>query len=821
MMVGEEVRVDVDAVIEAMTLKEKCACLTGEGYWELGGCPRLGVGPILVSDGPHGLRRQAGAADNLGLADSEPAVCFPTASAAACTFDVGLVRAMGEALGDEAREQGVAVVLGPGANLKRSPLCGRNFEYFSEDPYVAGHLAAAYIEGVQSRGVGTSLKHFACNNQETNRLIVDAVVDERALHELYLEPFRIAVERARPWTVMCAYNLLSGTYCSESERLMGQGRAWGFDGAYVCDWGAENDNAASLPAGLDLVMPGPRPDYRADVEAAVRAGALREERLDEAVSRVLELHAKHEAACGMDVRMRAEERLDVARAVAAEAAVLLENDGVLPIAPGARVAVIGAFAKEPRYQGAGSSKINPVSLDCAWDALEASGAACVFAPGYDVATGETSEALLDGAARAAAAADVAVVFVGLPDAWESEGSDRADMKLPAGHDALVERVCAANTDTVAVLQGGSPVELPWRGGPRAILLSYLAGCRGGRATADLLLGRANPSGKLAETWPERLADTPCAGFFPEKGRQALYRESVYTGYRYYDAAGAKVAYPFGYGLSYTTFSYRDLRVEADGEGGFAVSCLVRNEGGMFGKEAVQLYVAPLDPGAFRPPQELKGFAKVALEAGEERRVELPLPRRAFASYDADAGAWRVEAGIYEVRLAASSRDVRLRARVEVAGSPRRDDGAPDVYRRVRPGGFTDEAFKELYGRPLPKKVVAMRPYTANATVGDLKASLVGRAVHFFLRHELRLFLPDDAAARAQAELAVMDAPLRALAMSGTDMNLVDAVVDIVNYRFVRGFRKLRALKSRSAAKAASPDGSPPAPCEDDVVCRGR
>ena len=442
---------DVPAAVAAMTLEEKCACLAGEGYWELGGCPRLGIAPITVSDGPHGLRRQAGSADNLGLAGSEPAVCFPTASAAACSFDADLVRTMGEALGDEAREQGVAVVLGPGVNMKRSPLCGRNFEYYSEDPHLAGELAAAYIEGVQSRGVGTSLKHFACNNQETNRLIVDAVVDERALHELYLEPFRIAVEKARPWTMMTAYNLLDGAYCSENAGLLALARdEWGFDGAYVSDWGAENDNKASLPAGLDLVMPGPRADYRADVAAAVRAGEISGGQLDAAVRRILELHAKHAAAEGTPVARSLDERLDVARAVAEGSAVLLENDGALPLDPGARVAVIGAFAREPRYQGAGSSKINPVSLDCAWDALAAAGVAASYAPGYDAATGETDGSLLDEAARNASAADVAVVFVGLPDASESEGADRADM---AAHNEALPSVRRRNLlDGIAFLR---------------------------------------------------------------------------------------------------------------------------------------------------------------------------------------------------------------------------------------------------------------------------------------------------------------------------------------------------------------------------------
>lgn len=792
---------DIDAVLGQMTLEEKCACLTGEGYWVLGGCPRLGVQPIAVSDGPHGLRKQSGASDNLGLSESDPAVCFPTASATACCFDADLVRQMGEALGDEAREQGVAVVLGPGVNMKRSPLCGRNFEYFSEDPFLAGQLGAAYIQGVQSRGVGTSLKHFACNSQETNRLIADSVVDERALHELYLEPFRIAVEQGRPWTVMTAYNLLNGTYCSENAWLMNEVARgeWGFEGAFVCDWGAQSSNAGSLPAGLDLVMPGKRPDYRAAVADAVRAGDVSAADLDRAVRNVLGLHARCEKAAAVPPprTLGAAERLDVAQRVAEASAVLLENDGILPLAPGCRLAVVGAFAKEPRYQGAGSSKINPVALDCAFDELEALGAVCSFAPGYDAQTGAASEEQLDEAARVAAQAEVAVVFAGLPDASESEGSDRADMALPEGCNRLVERVCAANPNTVVVLQGGSPVELPWRGRPRAVLLSYLAGCRGGRATANLLAGRANPSGKLAETWPVRLADTPCAGFYPAPGRQVPYRESIFNGYRYYDAAEAGVAYPFGHGLSYTSFAYEDLRIEPDGEG-FRASFVLRNVGKRTGGEAVQLYVAPRNAGAFCAPQQLKGFAKVVLEAGGRERVSIALPRRAFAHYDTVAAAWRVEQGVYDVRVAASSRDVRLSAAVEVPGDPRRDDGAPQAYRRVRAGGFSAEAFSALYGRPFPKVLVPMRPYTPNATVGDLKSSLLGRIVHAILRHELKLLVRDDRAARKAAELMVMDVPLRSLAMSGVDMGLVDAVVDILNYRFIRGFRRLARLKPADA-----------------------
>lgn len=800
---------DIDAIVSEMTLEEKCACLTGTDYWTLGGCPRLGVAPLVVADGPHGLRKQQGPADNLGIAKSEPAVCFPTASASACSFDVDLMKRMGEAIGDEAREQQVDIVLGPGVNMKRNPLCGRNFEYFSEDPYLAGELAASYIEGVQSRGVGTSLKHFAANNQETNRLIVDSVIDERALHELYFEPFRIAIEKARPWTVMTAYNLLNGVYCSENSYLMetvARGQ-WGFAGAFLTDWGAENDNAASLPAGLDIVMPGPRPDYRADVHAAVASGALEESLLDKAVERVLKLHEQCEARAGARATHDARARLSIAREVAEGSAVLVKNDGALPLAADTSIALVGAFAEDPRYQGAGSSKINPVALCCAAEGLSSRGAACAYAPGYDRKTGETDEGMLAEAIERSRSADAAIVFVGLPDAAEAEGADRADMSLPDGHNRLVAAVCDANPNTVVVVQGGAPVELPWRDRPNAILLGYLAGCEGGSAVAAILFGDVNPSGKLAETWPARLADVQNANAYPASGRQARYTESIYAGYRYFDAAGVEPAYPFGFGLSYTAFEYSDLSIERADEG-FEVSCSVRNSGDRAGAEVVQLYVAPVDPGAFMAFQQLKGFAKTRLEPGEEKRVTMALPRRAFARYDTAGGDWIVEGGCYEVRLSASSRDVRLSDTVYVAGSAKRPDGAPDAYHRVAPGGFTDEAFLALYGRPFPKVLTAMRPYTANATVGDLKTSLIGRLVQAALRRELKTLVPDDKEMRAAFDKAAMDTPLRAVAMSGIDMNVVKGVVDILNYRFIRGIKRLRAVNSR-AKDAEGPQGERP------------
>ncbi|MEG1840153.1 MAG: glycoside hydrolase family 3 C-terminal domain-containing protein [Raoultibacter sp.] len=787
-----------DHIIESMTLEEKCALLTGADYWHLVDLAKWGISPFMMSDGPHGLRKQAGAGDNLGLNESVAATSFPTASASACSFDINLLQNMGRALGEECRKEGISMLLGPGVNMKRSPLCGRNFEYFSEDPYLAGHLGAAYIQGVQSCGVGTSLKHFAGNNQETNRLIIDSVIDDRALREVYLQAFEIAVRAAQPWTLMTAYNLLNGSYCSQDSWLMSQlaREEWGFEGAFVTDWGALNSNDESLPAGLDLVMPGTRIDYRLDVAAAVQAGTIARDDLDAAVRHLLALcdraHAGQQLAYTCDMA----EHLVVARSIAEQSAVLLENDGILPLDVTARVAVIGAFAKQPRYQGAGSSKINPIALDTTWDALCEAGVDAHYAAGYDRETGASSEALIEEAVAQAAQNAVALLFIGLPDSLESEGYDRSDMEIPAAHATLVKRVCAANPNTVLILQGGSPFIIPHKEMPRAILLSYLAGCQGGHATANLLLGTVNPSGKLAETWPASLADTPCGSAFPVQGRRALYTESIFVGYRFYDAAHTAVAYPFGYGLSYTRFAYENLVVTKEGADDdpastLRVSCSVRNEGSCAGKEVVQLYVAPLNPGVFKAPQQLRGFTKLALEPGQSAPVSFELALRDFAHFDTALQDWVVEQGEYELRVAASSRDVRLSARVARGGlaKPAATDDLPS-YRQVSPQGFSLEDFKQLYARDFPKQLTSMRPYTINATIGDLRTSTLGKLVHLVLRILLKKIVKDNPSLQEELSETAMETPLRSVAMSGMDMKVIFGLVDVLNYHFIRGFRTI-------------------------------
>jgi beta-glucosidase len=672
--------IDVDALLSQLTLDEKAALVTGASFWNTVSVDRLGIPAITMSDGPHGIRRQPDDREG-GIGGSYPATCFPPAVALGSSWDLDLTRRVGEALGREAAALDVQVLLGPGINIKRSPLCGRNFEYLSEDPLIAGSLGGALISGIQSQGVGTSLKHFAANNQETDRLRVSADVDERTLREIYLAGFERAIADARPMTVMASYNRINGVYATENRWLLTDvlRDEWGFDGLVVSDWGAVNDRDKGVAAGLDLEMPSSGDAGPSAVVRAVTAGELREEDLDEAVRNVLRLVARTLPEVRVpdpvipDELVEADHRL--AREAAARCAVLLKNDGgILPLSPGASVAVIGEFARTPRYQGAGSSQIVPTRLD---DALTAIGAIATaepgFAPGYRIGEDEVDEALLTEALDLAREADVAVVFLGLPASAESEGFDRLDIDLPAAQLELLRAVAAVNENVVVVLSNGSVVRTAgWEDGAKAVLEGWLLGQAGGGALADLLYGIENPSGRLAETIPVRLEDTPAYLSFPGSGGHVRYGEGVFVGYRWYDARDAGVGYPFGHGLSYTTFGYSDLAVRVSGHGeqlAVDVDVTVTNTGDRAGREVVQLYVAAPAAETERPERELRGFAVVALEPGESRTVTLPLRWRDFAYFGVSEAAWIVEAGTAHVHVGASSRDLRLSAPVELPVDP--------------------------------------------------------------------------------------------------------------------------------------------------------
>lgn len=796
-------REQAEALVKEMTLEEKASFCSGSDFWHLKALDRLGLASVMVTDGPHGLRKQAAEADNLGLNDSVPATCFPTASLTACSFDRELLGEIGRAIGEECRQEDVAVVLGPGVNIKRDPRCGRNFEYFSEDPLLAGELAAAFINGVQSQGVGTSLKHFAANNQEKLRMTSESVIDDRALMELYLTAFEIAVKKARPWTVMCSYNKLRGEYASENRWLLTDvlRGEWGFDGLTVSDWGAVNDRVRGVAAGLDLEMPAVSPDSDAAVAAAVGSGALAGGDLDETATRVTELLLKARERQPFTYDAAAHHAL--ARRAAASSAVLLKNeDGILPLKAGRTLAVIGAMAEKPRYQGAGSSKINPNRIDSAVDELRAAGFTVEYAPGYDLETDAPDEALTEAACAAAAAADTAVIFAGLPDRYESEGFDRRSLAMPENHTRLIERVAAANPRTVVVLQTGGVTECPWEPAARAILLQYLGGEASCGATADLLTGRVSPSGKLAESWCFAGEDAPAAKWFARQSRTAEYRESVYVGYRYYDTAGVAVRWPFGYGLSYTRFEYSDISLDrtamTDGET-LSVSFAVTNAGGRDGAEAVQLYVEPRVGGIFRPTKELKGFDKVLLAPGETKHVTLALDGRAFAYYNTEAGRWAVESGEYGILVGSSSRDIRLSAAVTVTAE--QPVAAPDhradapCYYDIKAGlDVTDGEFEALTGRPLPPTEMQKgEPFTVNSTLGEIRRNLLGRMISSTIRDSATEMVGDDPDMKLMLEAMLYDAPLRMLLMAGGGMTpkRLNGIVDMLNGHILRGIKATR------------------------------
>ncbi|HWO11542.1 MAG TPA: glycoside hydrolase family 3 C-terminal domain-containing protein [Polyangiaceae bacterium] len=649
-------------LVSAMTLEEKAALCSGRDFWTTKPIERLGLGSICLTDGPHGVRKAAGT----DFTNSAPATCFPTASALACSWDVALLREVGEALGREARAQDVQVLLGPGLNMKRSPLCGRNFEYFSEDPTLAGKLAAAHVAGVQSQGVGASLKHFAANNQEYERTTTNSNVDERTLHEIYLRAFEIAVRESAPWTVMSAYNQVAGVFASEHPLLLDEvlRKRWGFEGAVVSDWGAVNDRVAGIRAGLHLEMPSSQGENDRRIVEAVRRGELPEARLDQVVvelTRVLLCALARRdpsAPCDLD-RHHA-----LARRAAAESMVLLSNQNFFPLDPRRplRVALIGQFAKTPRYQGAGSSQIRPTRVSDVYSALVAlteGSWQTSFAPGY-LPDGSTNDALIQEATRQARGADLALVFAGLPDSFESEGFDRKDLSLASGHERLIETVAGAQPNTGVVLMNGSAVSMPWAGGVRAILEAWLAGQAGGEALADAIIGRINPSGKLSETFPLRLEDTPAFLDFPGREGEARYGERVFIGYRYYERRRITPLFPFGHGLSYTSFKYSDLELvpagAADAERGvlYTASVTVKNTGGRAGQEIVQLYVGEEQSRLLRPPKELRHFAKLALEAGESRSVSFELGHRDFAYYDVRVHDWVADRGRFTLFVGGSS-----------------------------------------------------------------------------------------------------------------------------------------------------------------------
>ena len=769
---------NTELLLKELTLEEKCALLSGAETFKTRGMPQHGIPQIWLSDGPHGLRKQAGESDHLGLNPSVPATCFPTASAVANSWDTALGEEIGAALGEEAAAQEVSVLLGPGLNMKRNPLCGRSFEYFSEDPYLAGKLAAGYIRGIQSKGVAACPKHFAVNSQETRRMASDSIVDERTLREIYLTGFEIAVKEGHPRSIMSSYNLVNGTYANENKHLLMEilRGEWGFDGAVITDWGGSNDHALGVKNGSTLEMPVPGGDSVRELLAAVESGKISESDIDARLSELLPLVFDTKAALDAAPReFDAAAHHALARRAAEESLVLLKNEGsLLPLAAGTKVAVIGDFAKNPRYQGAGSSMVNSTQVDVLLDKLIDSELNVIgYQQGFD-RHGKPDAALQKSACELAAQANAVILCMGLDEIAESEGLDRSNLRLAQNQVNLLQAVAAVNPKIVVVLYSGSVVETPWLDNCQALLYAALGGQAGAGAVADALAGKVNPCGKLAETWPLTYADIPSAADFATRRKTVEYREGLYIGYRYFTTVEKAVRFPFGYGMSYTTFSYSDMAADEQG-----VSLTVTNTGSVAGTEIVQLYVAKKNSELFRPARELKGFARVTLAPGEKQRITITLDDKAFRFWNVKANRWEIEGGEYELLVGASVEDIRLCEKITVHGTATvhpYEDVDLDCYYKGDVLRVSDADFEKLLGHPIPNGKTKI---DRNLTLGELNH---GRSPLGWLVWLVLTILLDVSYKRGKPDLNILfqyNMPLRALAKmtnGAISMGMVDGIV---------------------------------------------
>lgn len=785
-------------LVSQMTLAEKAGLCSGKDFWHTKGIERLSLSSLLVTDGPHGIRKPAEGNHHLAVEHSVPATCFPTAVSTASSFDTSLMAEMGKALAQECLENQVSVVLGPGANIKRNPLCGRNFEYISEDPYLSGKMASAFIRGVQSKNVGVSMKHYLANNQEKLRMCSDSVIDERSLREIYMPAFEMVIKAEQPATLMCSYNKINGIYASDNKEYMTDVARceWGFEGLIMTDWGAMNDRVLGIEAGLDLEMPSSNGENDKAIVDAVKAGKLDEKLVDICAMRMTALILATQDNVKKEYNKIAHH--DLARRIARESAVLLKNDGILPLAKSDRVLIVGEFAKNPRYQGAGSSKLNPTLINSLCAELDTQGITYEYVQGYKAASGTVDSLMIAEAVAKSKEFDKVVCLVGLPDSYESEGFDREHMNMPDSHNRLVEEIVKANVNTIAVLYLGSPVVIPWRNEVKAILNMYLGGQNVGGATYDLLFGDYSPSGKLAETFPLDLHDTPNMKWFAKNEKIVPYMESIYVGYRYYDTAKKEVAYPFGYGLSYTTFEYSNLVVTDK-----KVCVDVANTGKMTAKEVVQLYVSPPKSKIYKAVKELKGYEKLELQAGEKKTLTFELDNRSFAYWNVLIKDWHVESGEYTIGVGSSSRGIPLSAKLAIKGKD--DVQVPDYtltapsYYNLPEGEFDIPAteFESVLGRSVPVVRVG-KPFNLSNTINDVQCTRIGRNLAKSLTKQVNQ--NSDAHDAGEEVVKIMDMPLRSLATlsSGTlSLSTLSGVIEIMNGNLFKGIKLLKKGKSSS------------------------
>lgn len=790
---------DYTDIIKKLTLDEKIALLSGDGMWHTKSIERLNIRSVMMTDGPHGLRKIADEGKD-NLYDSVNSTCFPTASLSACSWDEGLIEEMGNAIAEEAMQEGVSVVLGPGANIKRSPLCGRNFEYFSEDPLLAGKMAAAWIRGVERRGICASLKHFAVNNQEHMRLSISAEVDERALREIYLKPFEIAVKQGAPSTVMCAYNRINGEYCSNNKRLLTDilRGEWGFDGLVVSDWGAVDDRVLGIKAGMDLEMPDSKGYYDGSVKTAIENGSLSMSELDACVNRVLAIVKNGRENLVSGYRYDLDEHASLAEKVALESAVLLKNDGALPLKKSEKVLVIGSLAKETRYQGGGSSHITPHKVISLIDGLAAIGCSTDYIDGYSIHVDKNAKKLLNSAVSAASGYDKIVLCVGLIDEYETEGMDRAHLDLPQNQNDLIAAISMLGKQFVIVYYGGSPARI-YDDKAAATLCMYLAGEKCGMATAKLLCGINNPCGKLAETFPLTVNDTPCFGDYGKNLMSAVYSESIYVGYRFYDSAKIDVKYPFGHGLSYARFEYSDLKVGGDNytlTDSIGILFNIKNNSHLDGKEIAQVYIRKISGNVYAPFQELKGFKKVSLSAHETQSVDISVSVSDLAIYYTPSGEWKVESGEYEIAVGTSSLGVKLTARINVVADALEPIIVNSWYNAPILG--VQPEFDKLRGYVVSHNFVP--PKKGNFTIdnslieladGSFMVRRIIAIAGFFLRHALKV--PKTDTGYIMTYEMFKTSPLKKLTSSSQgafNQSMCEGLVLILNGKMIKGLRKL-------------------------------
>ncbi|GFP74467.1 beta-glucosidase [Clostridium fungisolvens] len=801
-------------LIEKMTLEEKASLMSGKDFWQTQEIERLGINSMFLADGPHGIRKQAVAADHLGLNEGIPATCFPTAATVANSWNDELGERVGEYLGEEAISQKVNVLLGPGVNMKRNPLCGRNFQYFSEDPYLAGKMAAGYIRGIQSQGISACVKHFCVNNQEERRMAIDTIVDERTLREIYLTAFEIAVKEGRTKTIMSSYNKLNGTYTNENMHLMKDilRGEWNYKGCVITDWGGSNDRIAGLIAGNELEMPTTAGETNEEIIQAIKTGKIKEEVLDECVDRLLELiFTTEEVYKKPHIEFEVEKHHRVAQKVAEESIVLLKNeDNILPLKYGKKVAVIGDFAKNARYQGAGSSIVNPTILDHTLDCFNESG---IVSIGYEVGFeryGKKSEKKIEKACELAKKADVILLYIGLDEVTEADGLDRHSMKIPDNQMDLLNALYKVNSNIVAILSCGSAVEMPWINKVKAVLHGYLGGQAGSRAILRILSGDVNPSGKLAETYPIRYEDTPSYYNFPGKEVSVEYREGIYIGYRYYDTANIDVLFPFGYGLSYTTFAYSDIHVSK-----YGVTFNLTNSGQVAGMEIAQLYVGCKSEAIFRPKKELKGFTKVFINAGETKTVTIPFDDKTFRYFNVKTNRWEIEEAEYKIMVGASSADIRLESSITIEGT-----GAPLPYdKELLPSYYSGktnnvsvEEFENLLGRKVPVSTWdRSKPLGYNDTIAQCEYAKGLFARFSYHMIVFAYWFLRKIGKRSTANIIMMSIyhmPFRGIArVTGgvVNMPMLDGILMIVNGNFFKGLKHLLKERRKLLSKKKSKD----------------